>query len=298
MTEGPPAGPDEQFPRARSLPRQSPLFWVAEKDRYLRQLLIRDIQTATGRPLVVYFASTTASRAQIAQGDDVYFTELLRDTKEGVADLLIETSGGFTDATEKIASILRETIEDLRVIVPCRAKSNGTMLALIGSCIVMGVGSELGPADPFITIAPNNTIPAHFLLAAQNVDPIFREAAQHAIDQTTKLAKQLLSTGMMQGKPNANIDQVGTSAFVTSAVSVARFGHRRRRSGASWPLGDQAVARRRALATHLAITLHVRARSAPGWRVENLRRGLHQQQPKSCMSPHGERAAVPARCCK
>jgi hypothetical protein len=189
MTDGSPAGPDDQFPRAKSLPKQSPLFWVAEKDRYLRQLLIRDIQTATGRPLVVYFASTTDSRAQIAQGDDVYFTELLRDTKDGVADLLIETSGGFTDATEKIASILRGTIKDLRVIVPCRAKSNGTMLALIGSCIVMGVGSELGPADPFITIAPNSTVPAHFLLAAQN-------------------AKQLLSTGMMQGKPSANIDQV------------------------------------------------------------------------------------------
>jgi hypothetical protein len=120
-----PAGPDDQFPRSRSLPRQSPLFWVAEKDRYIRQLLIRDIQATTARPLIVYFALMADPRAQITQGDDVYFTEMLRDVKGGIADLMIETAGGFTDPTEKIASILRGMTSDLRVIVPCRAKSNG-----------------------------------------------------------------------------------------------------------------------------------------------------------------------------
>src|SRR5262249_60941907 len=43
-----PVSSADQFPRSKSLPRQSPLFWVAEKDRYLRQLLLRDIQDATG----------------------------------------------------------------------------------------------------------------------------------------------------------------------------------------------------------------------------------------------------------
>jgi hypothetical protein len=203
-----PAGPDDQFPRSRSLPRQSPLFWVAEKDRYVRQLLIRDIQAITGRPLVVYFASMADPRAQITQGDDVYFTEMLRDAKGGIADHMIETAGGFTDPTEKIASILRGMTSDLRVIVPCRAKSNGTMLALIGSQIVMGTCSELGPADPLLQIAPNNMVPAHFLLSAQNVDPILHQAAQHAINQTIKLAKTMLSSGMVKGKSEAEIDQV------------------------------------------------------------------------------------------
>jgi hypothetical protein len=71
MSDGASVGPEDQFPRTKSLPRQSPLFWVAEKDRYIRQLLIRDIQAATGRSLVVYFASTADPRAQISQGDDV-----------------------------------------------------------------------------------------------------------------------------------------------------------------------------------------------------------------------------------
>jgi ClpP class serine protease len=133
---------------------------------------------------------------------------MLRDAKEGVADLMIETAGGFTDPTEKIASILRDVTGDLRVIVPCRAKSNGTMLALVGSQILMGTCSELGPADPLIQIAPNNMVPAHFLLAGQNVDPIFQQAARHALDQTIKLAKTLLSTGMMKGRSDMDIDQV------------------------------------------------------------------------------------------
>ncbi|WFU37370.1 hypothetical protein QA640_23045 [Bradyrhizobium sp. CB82] len=203
-----PAAAEEQFPRSTSLPKQSPLFWVAEKDRYLRQLLIRDIQAVTGRTLLVYFASMADQRAQISLGDEVYFTEMLRDAKGGPVDLLIETPGGYTDPTEKIASLLRTLAPDLRVVVPCRAKSNGTMLALVGSNVIMGPASELGPADPFISLGPNNIVPAHFLIGVQGVDPVFMQAAQHAIAQTMKLAETLLGTGMMKGKQPGEINSV------------------------------------------------------------------------------------------
>ena len=205
---GSPPQSDEQFPRSKALPRQSPLFWVAEKDRYLRQLLIRDIQAETHRTLLVYFAVVTDARAQIMLGDDAYFVEMLRDAKGGPVDLMIETPGGFTDPTEKIASVLRTLAPDLRVVVPCLAKSNGTMLALVGSNVIMGPGSELGPADPFIQISPGNMVPAHFLIGAPNVDPIFVQAAHHAITQTKKLAANLLSSGMMKGKTTAEVESV------------------------------------------------------------------------------------------
>lgn len=202
-----PAVAEEQFPRGKALPRQSPLFWVTEKDRYLRQLLIRDIQIETGRTLLVYFGLPDLVQGQISPGDDAYLIELLRDAKGGPVDLLIETPGGYTDAAEKLASVLRQLAPDLRVIVPCRAKSNGTMLAVVGSCVVMGPGSELGPADPLITVAQNNSIPAHFILSSPpgTIDPIFVQAAAHAVAQTTKLATDLLSTGMMAGKTPAEI---------------------------------------------------------------------------------------------
>lgn len=203
-----PSSPPEFFPRSKDLPKQSPLFWVAEKDRYLRQLLIRDIQEVTGRTLLVYYANSTDPRAQISFGDDAYFAEMIRDAKGGPVDLLIETPGGITDATEKLAALLRALAPDLRVIVPRYAKSNGTMLALVGSSILMGPCSELGPSDPLIGLGPNNFVPAHFLATTSGIDPIIQQYAIHAIKQTAQLAQSLLSTGMMKGKSVPDINQV------------------------------------------------------------------------------------------
>ena len=151
----------EYFPRTKGLPNQSPLFWVTHKDRYLRQLLISDIESDTNRSLIVYFSDCDRSLAQIDTSDDVYFAELLQQCIGKPVDLLIETNGGMTDATEKICALLRQSAPDLRVIVPRRAKSNGTVIALCGSSILMGIESELGPIDPSI-----NNIPVEFVLNA------------------------------------------------------------------------------------------------------------------------------------
>src|SRR5450631_3670734 len=105
------------FPRGTDAPAQSPLFWVNNKDRYLRQLLIRDIQSETGRELIVYFTDCERSNGEIDNSDDNYLSELLSARGSQNIDLLIETNGGITDATEKICAILRNANLDLRVIV-------------------------------------------------------------------------------------------------------------------------------------------------------------------------------------
>lgn len=194
----------ECFPRTKGLPNQSPLFWVTHKDRYLRQLLISDIESDTNRSLIVYFSDCDRSLAQIDTSDDVYFAELLQQCIGKPVDLLIETNGGMTDATEKICALLRQSAPDLRVIVPRRAKSNGTVIALCGSSILMGIESELGPIDPSI-----NNIPVEFVLNAPagSFNPIETQLAQTARDQTTKLARDLLSTGMMKEFDTAKIDE-------------------------------------------------------------------------------------------
>lgn len=195
------------FPRGTDLPNQSPLFWVAHKDRYLRQLLIRDIEALTGRTLVVYFTDCDHTAAQIDQTDDVALFELLQDHVGKPIDLLLETNGGFTDATEKVCSLLRQATSDLRVIVPRRAKSNGTVIALCGTHIVMGHQSELGPIDPHL-----NRIPAEFIVNSpagtfNAVDLQFAIAAQR---QTSKLASVLLSSGMMSGRDQTEIEDTVT----------------------------------------------------------------------------------------
>jgi hypothetical protein len=52
--------------------------------------------------------------------------------------------------------------------------------------------SEVGSRAKFST---SNIVPPHFLIGVQNVDPIFVQAAQHAIAQTMKLAKRCLLRG-------------------------------------------------------------------------------------------------------
>ena len=66
----------ERFPREKELPSQSPLFWVEQKDRYLRQILIRDIEELTQRRLAVYYANRFQN-AQIDAKDPAYMAELL-----------------------------------------------------------------------------------------------------------------------------------------------------------------------------------------------------------------------------
>lgn len=211
----------ECFPRGSAVPTQSPLFWVTHKDRYLRQLLIKDIQEMTGRDLIVYFTDTDRTGAQIDPGDDQYLLELLVAKKRDGVDLLLETYGGFTDPTEKICALLRRLAPDLRVVVPRRAKSNGTVIALCASEIIMSASSELGPIDP----AWNGT-PVHFLLNAPagSFDALTLQVATTLKAQTDKLATNLLATGMMKGcEPNKIselVDQLATRNRFHSHGSV------------------------------------------------------------------------------
>jgi Serine dehydrogenase proteinase len=222
------ANEEPQFPRGKALPLQSPLFWVGEKDRYIRQLLISDIEEMTGRRLIVYY-SDCESPAQIDPSDDKYLLELVGDLGSAPADLLLETNGGFTDATEKVVSILRDQISDLRAIIPKRAKSNGTLLALAAREIVLGPGSELGPIDPTIPLAPDQFVPAQFIVQAaashpEQINLIVLQAAAYAIKQTQKLATDLLRAGMLKGKDEADIkravDELSTRDVYHSHGSV------------------------------------------------------------------------------
>jgi ClpP class serine protease len=196
------ANPSDQFPRTTSLPTQSPLFWVSQKDRYLRQLLIRDIQALTKRVLIVYFANRYES-AQIDQRDIALMAELCKDAASGPADLLLETAGGATDATDGLISLIQTMIPDLRVIVPNAAKSNGTLLCLASKSIVMGANSELGPVEPHINGVPCTILSAPEI-AEQNF--ILHKYGVYALEQTKALARKLLKEGMMKGRAEKDID--------------------------------------------------------------------------------------------
>lgn len=199
---------DGHFPRTAELPEQSPIYWVGQKDRYLRQQMIRDIEAITNRRLVVYFANRFDPNSGIDAADPVYITELLSDVTDEPVDLMIETNGGVTDATEAVISILQNRVTDLRVIVANAAKSNGTLICLAAKSILMGPPSELGPIDPHL-----NGIPCTVLSQPQVAITNFplQQLAELALKQTRKLATKLLSAGMMNGKPLTEIEAVVNS---------------------------------------------------------------------------------------
>jgi serine dehydrogenase proteinase len=189
---------DEKFPRSSSLPVQSPLFWVEQKDRYLRQLLIRDIEELTERRLVVYFANRYEN-AQIEPRDSTFIAELLGDVDNEPFDLLLETGGGMTDATESVVKLMANLNLEFRVIVAHAAKSNGTLVCLAAKSIVMGIASELGPIEPLI-----NNIPCSILVQQQIAQQNFslHKLGEYALQQTRTLATTLLTAGMMKDRPN------------------------------------------------------------------------------------------------
>ncbi len=200
---------DSHFPRTAELPEQSPIYWVGQKDRYLRQQLIRDIEGLTGRRLIVYFANRFHDGSGIDGGDPAYITELLDDITGGEpVDLMIETNGGVTDATEAVIAILQNRIADLRVIVANAAKSNGTLICLAGTTIVMGPSSELGPIDPHLNGIPC-TVLSQPQVAATNFP--LQQLAELSLKQTRKLAGRLLDKGMLHGTPQADIERIVNS---------------------------------------------------------------------------------------
>lgn len=194
----------DQFPRSPLTPSQSPKYWVKEKDRYLRQLLITDIQGATGRPLFVYFAQLDQV---INHTDPDDLSEILSGIQGDEADFFIQTPGGNVDATEKLIGILRQRLKSWRVIVPSWAKSAGTVIALSSSEIVLGINSELGPIDPQ-WLANGLNIPCEILATDPTQPHHIRQLAELAVKRMRQLAFNILQSGMMSGKGKQEIDDV------------------------------------------------------------------------------------------
>jgi len=190
-----------QFPRTSDPPQQSPKYWVKEKDRYLRQILIGDIEAMTKRPLAVYFSQLDQ---EINHTDPDDLSEILLGVTSPEMDLLIQTPGGNVDATEKIISVLKYRFKHYRVIVPSWAKSAGTVIALSSNEIVLGVNSELGPIDPQLR-TPQGNIPCE-LIAGDDKQPYHvRQMADLTVQRNRQLATDLLKKGMMNGKTDEEI---------------------------------------------------------------------------------------------
>lgn len=75
--------------------------------------------------------------------------DALTDKRQSIA-VILDTPGGVVEVVERMVTTLRHAYADVTVIVPDRAMSAGTILALSADRIMMDHLSCLGPIDPQI----------------------------------------------------------------------------------------------------------------------------------------------------
>lgn len=194
----------QQFPRTNGLPTQSSKFWAKEKDRYLRQLLLADLEAHTGREVIVYYSQLFEG---IGHSDSDDLSEIIEGLSTESADIILQTPGGLVDAVEKVVTVLKARLDDYRVIVPSWAKSGGTVIAISSDEILLGVNSELGPIDPQMTIPGIGSVPCEFVANDQAQPQVIRDLADSAVKRMGSLAKKYLEAGMLKGQQTDAIDE-------------------------------------------------------------------------------------------
>lgn len=213
-----------QFPRTEKLPSQSSRFWAKEKDRYLRQLLLADLEKLTGREVVVYHAQLDRG---ITHTDADDLSEIIDGLATKDIDLVINTPGGSVDAVEKLITVLRSRLNSYRVIVPSVAKSGGTVVAISSKKILLGVNSELGPIDPQFLLPEYGSVPCQIIVEDDQSPQILRKLAASAVARMKAFADKLLREGMLNGKPkkeqDAAIKKLSDSKSYNSHGAVIDF---------------------------------------------------------------------------
>lgn len=100
-----------------------------------------------------------------------HLLEISRSGKVNRIDLVLYTRGGSVETPWKMATKIRQFCQQFSVIIPYKAYSAGTMVALGADTIVMSPMSELGPIDPALQLkgdAPGRT----FLLPELGVEDV------------------------------------------------------------------------------------------------------------------------------
>lgn len=124
-------------------------------NREQRLELIRAIQKSRESKLVIYVTGDRRGAAGQIGRDAVrpMYDHIRAVGFEGVPriDLFLYSQGGVVDVPWRLVTMLRGYCQKLGVLVPYKAHSAATLIALGADQIVMGKKGELGPIDPLLT---------------------------------------------------------------------------------------------------------------------------------------------------
>ncbi|MFA6963638.1 MAG: S49 family peptidase [Patescibacteria group bacterium] len=214
----------------------------------VRRRYLKKLSDITGRNTIAYYSGwlqkPNAPEIQINDNDkNGFMTAVNGLNRDKGLDLILHTPGGETAATESIIDYLSKTFKDIRTIVPQLAMSGGTMIAFMGSEILMGRQSSLGPIDPQLGGLPAHGILEEFSQAFQEMaadqkkafvwqpilnkyNPTLVGECQKSIAWSEKIAEDCLKKRMLKGKRNINerIKKI-KKEFVDHSINLSHARH-------------------------------------------------------------------------
>lgn len=116
--------------------------------------LIKKIQELRRSKVLVYFTGDRQPISSMIAEDAVLplYKHLLAlseiEPNTDKIDLFLYTRGGDVSVPWRIVTMIREFCNEFSVLIPYKAHSAGTMIALGADQIIMGKKAELGPIDP------------------------------------------------------------------------------------------------------------------------------------------------------
>lgn len=140
-----------------------------------RLLAIEDMLNADGLTIISPMQEGVEHLAKIAIE--------AREGRRNNLFVILDTPGGVVEIVERIVRVLREHYTEVKFIIPDRAMSAGTVLAMSGDEILMDYHSCLGPIDPQL-VRDDRLVPA-LSYVAQYENLI--EKSKHAALSTAEL---------------------------------------------------------------------------------------------------------------
>lgn len=126
------------------------------------KVIIKEIQDKMDKRVIAYFASEVSNDvSSMINDEDVFVIENLLsiDTRKRDIVLILESGGGLAISAERIIDVCRNycaqqsKVSKFYVIVPKKAKSAATIVALGSDKIYLRATAELGPVDPQFVIS-------------------------------------------------------------------------------------------------------------------------------------------------
>src|SRR5262249_34748678 len=169
-----------------------------------RQPLYRKIERERSSKLLSFVTSDRVGMETIIAPDCIdLFVDLLDQIgPTSKISLILHTNGGSTLAAWRLVNLIRTFCDDLEVLIPLKALSAGTLIAIGADRLVMTKQAALGPIDPSVNNPLNPQVnmgnqTARVPVSVENVRG-YLDAARNDLGIKSEAAMTTVLTGLSQ----------------------------------------------------------------------------------------------------